>query len=89
MVVYLSFSFFKLDLHSYFTGPELPFKLINSAMISSPDNKGVILIGGGNYNSPHRDEILELREGTNLWIIIGKLKIPRSAHVAIPIPKWP
>ena len=83
------FFFFKLYLHSYFTGPELPFKLVNSATISSPDNKGVILMGGGNFGGAYRDDILELRVGANSWNIIGKLKIPRSGHVAFPIPKWP
>ena len=85
----LSFSVFKLDFHALFTGPQLPFKLMNSAMISSPDNKGVILMGGGNFGGDYRDDILELRVGANSWNIIGKLKTPRSAHVAIPIPKWP
>ena len=58
-------------------------------MISSPDNEGVILIGGGNFGGEHKDTVLELRVGANSWNVIRKLKVPRSAHVVIPIPKWP
>ena len=59
-------------------------------MITSPDNEGVILIGGskGKSDGP-RNNVLELRVGANSWNDIGELKIPRNAHVAIPIPKWP
>ena len=59
-------------------------------MISSPDNEGVIMIGGEKKGPDRKlDTILELRVGANSWNIIGKLKIPRSGHVAFPIPKWP
>ena len=59
-------------------------------MITSPDNEGVILIGGakGKSGGP-RNNVLELRVGANSWNEIRKLEIPRNAHVAIPIPKWP
>ena len=58
-------------------------------MITSPDNEGVILIGGGGQGKEKRNTVLELRVGANSWNEIRKLEIPRSAHVAIPIPKWP
>ena len=59
-------------------------------MITSPNNEGVILIGGakGISGNPRKD-VIELRIGANSWNEIRKLKIPRNAHVAIPIPKWP
>ena len=57
-------------------------------MITSPDNEGVILIGGWR-NGADLKTVLELRVGANSWNEIRKLEIPRSAHVAIPIPKWP
>ena len=56
-------------------------------MITSPDNEGVILIGG--RTKADLKTVLELRVGANSWNDIGELKIPRNSHVAIPIPKWP
>ena len=61
-------------------------------MISSPDNEGVIMIGGekkGTNGKQKLDTILELRVGANSWHDIRKLKVPRNSHVVIPIPKWP
>ena len=58
-------------------------------MITSTDNEGVILIGGGGKGKEIRNTVLELRVGANSWNEIRKLEIPRNAHVAIPIPKWP
>ena len=59
-------------------------------MISSPDNEGVIMIGGEKKGPDRKlDTILELRVGANSWNDIRKLKVPRNSHVVIPIPKWP
>ena len=61
-------------------------------MISSPDNEGVIMIGGetADHNGKKRlDTVLELRVGTTSWNVIQNLKEPRNGHIVIPIPKWP
>ena len=45
-----------------FSGPSLPYKLYNSAMVTSPDDGGVILFGGYNYDkNAYEDTLLELR----------------------------
>ena len=71
-----------------FTGPELPYKLSNSAMVTSPDGRSVILFGGWNGDTNFNvDTILELRFGADNWTILPqKLKQPRQDHVVIPIP---
>ena len=68
-----------------FAGPELPFKLSNSAMATSPDGGGVILFGGSSYGGI--DTILELRFNAYEWTELPqKLNQPRNSHVVIPIP---
>ena len=82
-----------------FAGPELPYRLADSAMATSPDGRGVVLFGG--YNRDKRsveDTLLELRYGTDIatllelrygadkWTILPQnLKQPRGHHVVIPI----
>ena len=69
-----------------FAGPNLPYKLYDSAMATSPDGGGVILFGGYNYDKrADEDTILELRYDADEWKILGKLKQPRKDHVVIPI----
>ena len=70
-----------------FTGPELPYKLSNSAMATSSDGGGLILFGGWNRDKLAReDTLLELRFGADNWTILPqKLKQPRGEHVVIPI----
>ena len=75
-----------------FSGPKLPFKLICSAMVATPNGKGVILIGGHNQ-SDHKssDALIELKGNTMdmhmEWIVLErKLEYARSNHIAIPIP---
>ena len=70
-----------------FAGPELPYKLDDSAMATSPDGGGVILFGGYNYDKyAFEDTLLELRYGSDKWTTLPqKLKQPRSRHVVIPI----
>ena len=70
-----------------FAGPDLPYKLYDSAMATSPDGGGVILFGGWNQDKGARENtLLELRFGADHWTILPqKLKQPREYHVAIPI----
>ena len=70
-----------------FAGPELPYKLSDSAMATSPDGGGVILFGGYNRDrNGKEDTILELRYDADEWTILPqKLKHPRQEHVVIPI----
>ena len=70
-----------------FSGPSLPYKLYNSAMVTSPDDGGVILFGGRTYGRGDKDTLLELRHDSDKWIPLPqKLDQPRYAHVVIPIP---
>jgi len=72
-------------------GPKLPKAIGYSAMITSPDGKGVLLFGGYDYKNSHEsNEILELK-GQSLetlkWIdpqSPQKLLIGRFGHIAIP-----
>ena len=70
-----------------FAGPELPYRLLYSAMATSPDGGGVILFGG--YNSDKNEEedtILELRFDADEWTELPqKLNQTRYGHVVIPI----
>ena len=70
-----------------FAGPNLPYKLYDSAMATSPDGGGVILFGGWNGDKgAAEDTLLELRFGADNWTILPqKLKQPRMSHVVIPI----
>ena len=50
------------------TGPELPYKMSGSAMVSSPDGKGIILIGGYNRDFGIANKFLyELRPEKFTW----------------------
>ena len=71
-----------------FAGPSLPYKLLYSAMATSPDGGGVILFGGYNDDkSGSEDKILELKFDANEWTVLPqKLNQPRFSHVVIPIP---
>ena len=81
-----------------FAGPELPYRLADSAMATSPDGRGVILFGGTYDKHSSEDTLLELRYGTDIatllelrygadkWTILPQnLKQPRGQHVVIPI----
>ena len=67
----------------------MPFKLLGSAMVTSPcDNSGVVLIGGRNQ-SLHEisDSVIELRYHSKKWKLLDqKLQNPRCHHIAIPAP---
>ena len=69
------------------TGPELPYHIGNSAMATSPDGNGVILVGG--YSS-YRDSILELKADGQGWVgawttLSAKLQYGRDNHIIIPV----
>ena len=77
-----------------FTGPELPYGLYASAMATSPDGNGVILVGGksGTYSSGYNnlDSILELKADGQGWVgawttLSTKLQYARENHIVIPI----
>ena len=76
------------------SGPNLPSQLWDSAIIPSPNGKGVVLLGGiknvGNGLHVRSDELLELT-GESIdsltWIKLEqKLAYPRSQHIALPVP---
>ena len=67
------------------TGPELPYELYGSAMATSPDGNGVILVGGLNS-----DSILELKADGQGWVgawttLSTKLQYGRQQHIIIPV----
>ena len=73
---------------SNLTGPPMPYKVHESAMISTSDGKGVILSGGynGYYGSNPLDTIIELRENEVSheleWIVRNQtMSTPRRSHV--------
>ena len=69
-------------------GPKLPFKMYDSAMVTSPDGQGVLLVGGYNDDTNEvTNLILELNGETMEWNFLKQtLKWPRKGHVAFQIP---
>ena len=90
---------FKLDAH-FLSGPKLPFKLSDFTMVSSPTDKGVVVIGGemeheedtsilARFFSLPCSTLIEL-SGDSLdtlkWTVLKqKLKYPRRHHLSFPI----
>ena len=75
------------------SGPKLPFKLTASAMVTSPNGKGVIVIGGYNDSEYKYSNILLELCGNCLknmkWVQLEQtLQVPRSGHVAFQIPNY-
>ena len=68
-------------------GPSLPFPSKNSAMVTSPDGLGVVLIGGYNYFDNHfSSALIELRDALSNWVVLEqKVKHIRKHHVALQI----
>merc|ERR1712150_375404 len=70
-------------------GPKLPFALYGSTMISSPTEKGVVMIGGTKQKIGNFSDLLELSgdsQETLKWKILEqKLQHPRSYHVSFSI----
>merc|ERR1712150_364760 len=66
--------------NKWISGPDLPYRLYNSAMTTSPDGRGVILFGGRNADKiAKEDTLLELRFGADNWTILPqKLKKARE-----------
>ena len=60
-------------------------------MLTSPDGKGVILVGGWTQSSPyHLDSILELKADGQGWVgawttLSTKLQYARAYHIIIPV----
>ena len=73
------------------TGPELPYALWRSAMATTPDGNGVILVGGFLSSFPwYSDSILELKADGQGWVgawttLSTKLQYRRYNHVIIPV----
>ena len=72
------------------TGPELPYGLYASAMSTSPDGNGVIVVGGSNSESGYLDSILELKADGQGWVgawttLSTKLQYARAYHIIIPV----
>ena len=73
------------------TGPELPYRLSRSAMATSPDGNGVILVGGRISSYPYySDSILELKADGQGWVgawttLSTKLQYARRQHIIIPV----
>ena len=70
----------------HLTGPPMPYKVHESAMITSSDGKGVILSGGYNQTKEPLETIIELRENEINqeleWIIRNEtMATPRRGHV--------
>ena len=75
-----------LNILSYLIGPRMPYKVHESAMITSSDGKGVILSGGYNQTKDPLETIIELRENELNqeleWIIRNEtMATPRRGHV--------
>lgn len=70
------------------TGPELPYELYGSAMATTPDGNGVILVGGL-INSGASDSIFELKADgqgwVGAWTWVWALKYARRQHIVIPV----
>ena len=79
----------KTTVCNYFLGPELPFALTDTVMVSYPIGRGVALVSGYNTDEYHlSDAIIELSEDATEWKIMRqKVKYPREAHLVIPIPE--
>ena len=74
------------------TGPELPYGLYGSAMATTPDGNGVILVGGKSSEIPpeYSDSILELKADGQGWVgawttLSTKLQYARAYHIIIPV----
>ena len=67
-------------------GPTLPLKIYGSAMVPSPDESGVILLGGDKGRRSYSNEIYYLDFANKNWIRLDQtLKLPKEQFVALPI----
>lgn len=73
--------------NSWFFGANLPFPLGNSALVTSADGKGMVMIGGKS-GTEALDVLLEYQYGYSgdTWTRVQrKLEYPRENHVAFNI----
>ena len=72
----------------HFIATPAPFKFDRSPMITSPDGKKVILVGGYNANADKvSNNLIEYAPDSKKWTILGqKLKYGRYGSVAILFP---
>ena len=77
-----------------FLGPKLPFALFGSTMISSPTEKGIVMIGGATTKGVTANRIVSYNfvelSGNSIetleWKILEqKLQYPRCGHVLFSI----
>ena len=76
-------------------GPELPEEIENAAMVTSPNGKGVILIGGNcerendsEFESIFYGHFVELKSNRKEWVEfeLEDYHCWRNHHLAIPFP---
>ena len=68
----------------------MPYGLSRSAMATTPDGNGVILVGGEDSSYNNLDSILELKADGQGWVgawitLSTKLQYARKYHVIIPV----
>ena len=76
------------DYFNCVSGPDLPFNLQLSQMVTTSD--GIMLIGGDEkIGHRYKKEFLKLKSVTSKWEIQDKLQLSvgRNGHVVIPIPE--
>ena len=74
-------------------GPDLPYSLDGAEMVSSPDNQGVIILGGKHwkgtwnlYNGTYPNEFWELKSEDTQWRKLPiSLKYPRECFLVLPL----
>ena len=85
------YSLVVIFLHKYFfsIGPRLPMQLVGASMITSPNGKGVILVGGFNHSAKTYSNALIELTGSDIedlkWTMLEHSPIVRERHVAIQI----
>ena len=72
-------------------GPTLPCEIINAACLALPLEKSIacVLIGGWNSEDrPRRSSnVYGLSRSLTKWTFIGKIRLGRSDHIALPLSK--
>ena len=69
------------------TGPKLPFKIWGSTMVTSPNGKGVIFIGGSSRCDDSSKVMLELKSDSTEWVPLKQKNVfMRRTPFAVSIP---
>ena len=89
-ILYIEFTYCKHFL-LFTLGPELPYRLKGSTMVSSPTDKGVVIIGGYDVGEKKWSKTLFELSGDSVeslkWKKLDqKLQYPRDGHVSFLIP---